>query len=188
MSILTTVPEDDASGLIKELYDADVRSLGHVAGYTKAMALNPEALKAFETLVRAIAGQLGLRRYELVTLAAATALESQPCRAAHSRKSLAVMEEADILGALGDFRGSGRFTEAEIAMMEFAQKLSRDAAAMTDADAGRLRDVGFTDREIVDITLAASVRNYYSRALHGLGVGIDDTSGLSAGLVDAIGD
>ena len=68
-----------------------------------------------------------------------------------------------------DFHDAG-LTPAEVAMMDFAVKISTDAAAMTDADAQVLRDHGFTDREIVDITLAAAVRNYYSRALHALGV------------------
>ncbi|MDF2509833.1 MAG: carboxymuconolactone decarboxylase, partial [Microbacterium sp.] len=60
------------------------------------------------------------------------------------------------------------------------------AAAMTDADSGRLREVGFTDREIVDITLAAAARNFFSRALLALAVPVDDVPGLTPALVAAL--
>lgn len=185
MSILKTVPEEQATGLVAELYDDDVQDLGYVPSHTKAMALNPEAVKAFEQLIRAVAGPMNKRRYELVTLAAAGAIGSQACRVAHSRKSLKYMDEAEIAAVLRDFHSAG-LTEAEVAMMEFAQKLSRDSSAMTDADSQRLRDLGFDDREIVDIALAAAARNYYSRALQALAVEVDVPPDLSPELRAAL--
>lgn len=185
MSILKTVPESEATGLVAELYDDDLRDLGYVPSHTKAMALNPEAVKAFEQLIRAVAGPMSKRRYELVTLAAAGAIGSQACRVAHSRKSLKYMDEPEIAAVLRDFHDAG-LSEAEVAMMEFAQKLSRDSSSMTDADSQRLRDLGFDDREIVDITLAAAARNYYSRALHALAVEVDVPPDLSPELRSAL--
>jgi hypothetical protein len=57
---------------------------------------------------------------------------------------------------------------------------------MTDADSQRLRDVGFSDRQIVDITLAAAARNFFSRALLALAVPVDDVPGLTPALVAAL--
>ncbi len=57
---------------------------------------------------------------------------------------------------------------------------------MTDADAEELRDAGYTDRQIVDITLAAGVRNYFSRSLLALAVPVDDVPGLATELVAAL--
>jgi hypothetical protein len=50
----------------------------------------------------------------------------------------------------------------------------------------RLRDAGFSDREIVDITLAAAARNYFSRAIQALAVGVQVPPGLSDRLHDAL--
>ena len=186
MSIIRTQPESEATGLVAELYDDDIRDLGYVPSHTKVMATNPEAVRAFEQLIRAVAGPMDKRRYELITLAAAGAIGSQACRAAHSRKSLKYMDEAEIAAVLRDFHDAG-LTEAEVAMMEFAQKLSRDSASMTDADSERLRELGFDDREIVDIALAAAARNYYSRALHALAVDVDVPPDLSPALRAALG-
>jgi len=173
MSILRTVPEGEADGLVKELYDQDVASLGYVPPHTRAMALNPEAVRAFENLIRACVAQMDTRRYELVTLAAASALGSDACRAAHARKSLTVMDEQTVVRALGTPGVDDGFTDAEVAMMDFARRLSADSASMTDEDSERLREVGFSDRGILDIALVAGARNFYSRTLHALAVEVD---------------
>jgi len=57
---------------------------------------------------------------------------------------------------------------------------------MTDADSQRLRDAGFTDREIVDITMAAAARNFYSRSLRALAVEVDVPPDLDDAIVSAI--
>ena len=48
MSILQPVPESDAAGLTAQIYAEDIQELGYVPDYTKTMALNPEALHAFQ--------------------------------------------------------------------------------------------------------------------------------------------
>ena len=133
----------------------------------------------------AIVAQLGLRRYELVTLAAAQGTHSQHCRLAHGRKTLKVMAEDQLEAVARDYHDAG-LSEQEVAMMEFAERISTDAAGMTDADALRLRELGFTDREIVDITLAAAARNYFSRAIQALGAEVQVPPGLSDGLRGAL--
>lgn len=186
MSILETVPDDLATGLVAELYASDIRSGGHVTTYTRVMALNPEAELAWEQLARVIARPLGMRRYELVTLAAASAIGSQACLAAHSRKSLGYLAEEELVRVLRDYRAAG-LSAAEVAMMDYASKLSTDSAAMTDQDSEILRDHGFSDREIVDITLAAAARNYYSRAIHALNVDLEPVDDLSPDIRAALG-
>jgi uncharacterized peroxidase-related enzyme len=125
------------------------------------------------------------RRYELVTLAAADAIESQHCRLAHGKKSLTYIDEQELTAIARDYTAAG-LTEAEVAMMEFAAQVSGDSASITDADTARLRELGFSDRDIVDITLAAAARNYFSRALQALGAEVDVPSGLSEPLTEAL--
>ncbi|MGX5682518.1 carboxymuconolactone decarboxylase family protein [Schumannella luteola] len=185
MSILRTIPEDEATGLVAELYAEDIADLGYVPSYTKAMALNPEAVTAFSALASAIARPLGMRNYELVTLASAEALGSDMCRLAHSRKSLKYMDAEEVVAIARDYRSAG-LSDTEVAMMDFAAKLSRDAESMTEADSLRLRELGFSDAQIVNITLAAGLRNLYSRSLHALAVELDVPPGLPDGVVEAI--
>lgn len=187
MTILHTPDPDSVAGLAAELYAEDVSNLGYVPSHTRVMAINPEAVRAFEALIKAIAPGLGMRRYELVTLAAAGAIGSVSCVLAHGQKSLKYIDAEELARVARDFRNAG-LPPAEVAMMEYAEKLSRDSASMTDQDAQVLRDHGFTDREIVDIALAAAARNYYSRALHALGVDPDVPPRLEPGLREALLD
>lgn len=185
MTVLRTPDESEVGGVPAELYAQDRESLGYVATHTRALALNPEAVRAFESLIRAVAPGLGMRRYELVTLAAAGALGSTACRAHHGLRSLRYIDADELERVARDFRNAG-LPAAEVAMMEFAEKLSGDSASMTEADAEELRRHGFTDREIVDITLAAGARNFYSRSLHALGVEPDIPPQLDPDLRDAL--
>lgn len=185
MTILRMTPEVEASSLTAEIYDADRRSLGYVPSHTKAMSLNPEAYLAWESLTQAISSSLGMRRYELVTLAAAQAIGSGHCRLAHGKKTLRIIGEEQLRAIAKDFHDAG-LPEPEVAMMDYAVKLSTDAASMTESDAQRLRDFGFSDREIADVTLAAAARNFFSRALLAMGVDVDVPHGISVELHDAL--
>ena len=185
MTIISTPEPDEVEGEAAELYAEDLEDFGYVPSHTRVMANNPAAFRAFEQLIRASIRTMDLRRYELVTLAAARAIGSQACLLAHGNKSLKVFAEDELARIARDYRDAG-LSEVEVAMMEFAGKLSRDSAAMTDADSLRLRELGLSDDEIVDIALAASARNFYSRALHALAVPVDVPPGLSPELRDAL--
>jgi uncharacterized peroxidase-related enzyme len=185
VSIIQTTDPAEATGEVAEIYAADQRDLGYVAAYTRTMAVNPEAYRAWEQLVRTIVAQLGVRRYELVTLAAAQGVHSEHCRLAHGRKTLKIMDEEPLEAIARDYHQAG-LSEAEVAMMEYAERISREPNEIDDADTLRLRELGFTDREIVDITLAAAARNYFSRAIQALGVPVEVPPGLSDRLRGAL--
>ncbi len=185
--IVTPPTVSQATGHAADMYAGDLSTDGFVFGYTQAMAINPQAHAAFESLIAAIVPSIGIRLYELTTLAAARAIGSPHCLLAHGRKTLRadVMGEAQLARLAVDYRDAD-LSDAEVAVMAYAEKLSTDAASMTDADTQVLRDHGFTDRQIVDITLAAAARNYFSRALQALAVPVDDVPGVTPQLAEAL--
>ncbi len=168
------------------MYADDVDDDGFVFSHTQAMAMNPEAHAAFESLIQAIVPSIGLRVYEAATLGAARAMGSTHCLLAHGRKSLraGILDAAGLDAfARGDDNG---FTPAEQVVVDYAARLSTDPASMTDDDTRSLRDAGYSDRQIVDITLAASARNYFSRALLALAVPVDEVPGLDPMIAAAL--
>jgi len=74
MTFIRTVPAEQATDKLQELYNDDLQSLGYVANYTKAMSLRPEVILAWRQLIGTIRPKMRLRRFELVTFAAAGAL------------------------------------------------------------------------------------------------------------------
>jgi len=64
-------------------------------------------------------------------------------------------------------------------MLDYVVKLTKDATNCSREDHASLREVGFDDRGILQITLIAAWFNYINRVADALGVGRDwDTSQL----------
>ena len=62
-------------------------------------------------------------------------------------------------------------SDAERAMLEYVEKLTRAPRSIWKDDLDRLRAVGFDDTGILQINLIASFFNYVNRVADGLGVG-----------------
>jgi alkylhydroperoxidase family enzyme len=69
-----------------------------------------------------------------------------------------------------DFR-SASIDDADRAMLEYVEQLSRDATMLGPENLDTLRGHGFDDRAILQITLIASWFNYINRVADALGVG-----------------
>lgn len=133
----------------------------------RAFADAPEAYAAWRALVAAIKGRLGERRYELVTLAAALRLRSSYCSLAHG-KILAELGE-DVLALVRNREAAG-LDAVDLAIMDLAERIVDDATSITDGERARLRDLGLTEQEILDVVLAATARCFFSKTLDALGV------------------
>ncbi|MFL6214991.1 MAG: carboxymuconolactone decarboxylase family protein [Blastocatellia bacterium] len=56
-------------------------------------------------------------------------------------------------------------------MLDYVVQLTKDATRISPADHERLREVGFDDQAILQVTLIASWFNYINRVADALGVG-----------------
>ena len=65
-------------------------------------------------------------------------------------------------------------SEAEYAMLEFAEKLTLAPSAMRETDVQKLRDTGWTDRDILDIVHVCAYFNFRVRVVDGLGLEVAD--------------
>ncbi len=74
MSFIDTVPEEQADGLLQELYEMDKKANGYLPNYAKVFSLNPDAYAGWKKLISAPRGRMRLRRYELLTFATAMAM------------------------------------------------------------------------------------------------------------------
>jgi uncharacterized peroxidase-related enzyme len=62
------------------------------------------------------------------------------------------------------------------ALLDYVVKLTKDATRCSTEDHARLREAGFDDRGILQITLIAAWFNYINRVADALGVGRDWSS------------
>ena len=171
MTYIDTVPEDRATGAVAAMYETDRQVFGHLPNLTKAFSLRPDVYAAWRQLNGAIKANMDPRRYELATLGAARRLRSSYCALAHG----SVLLDGGFLTPEGVRAVAGDHETAELeavdsAIVDLADTVARDATSVTEADADRLRSLGLTDAEILDVVLAAAVRCFFSKALDALGV------------------
>ena len=76
-----------------------------------------------------------------------------------------------LVKALQDDYRTAPISEQDRVMLDFVNQLTRDATRISQQDHERLREVGFDDRGILQITLIASWFNYINRVADALGVG-----------------
>ena len=174
MTYIVTIPPDEATGALKEVYDAELRTSGVVDNGVRAFSLRPAAFVAWQHLRAGIQSNMDPRRYELVTLAAATSLQCSYCALAHGAILAFKFFNAEQVAALThDYRNAG-LEPAEVAMMAYAEKIARNAYKVTPEDIDSLRGYGFSDTDILDIALAAAARSFLSKVLDAVGVEPDE--------------
>jgi len=132
-----------------------------------AAAERTDVLEAWAGLLGAVKSRMDVRRYELVTLAAARRLRSSYCSLAHGK---VLLELGEPVGEIARDRRAAGLDEVDVAVMDFAERVVDDAASISEADRQKLRDLGLSDAEIMDVSLAAAARCFFSKTLDAIGV------------------
>jgi uncharacterized peroxidase-related enzyme len=169
VTFIETISPDQASGDVRTMYERYQATQGYVANAVKIFSHRPGVMAGWEALLRSIRGNMDPRRYELVTLAAARALRSSYCMLAHGAVLTRDFYSPEQLTTIAASGPAAELTPAEAAMMAFAEKIARDATAITDADVHSLRAHGLTDAEIFDVAATAAARCFFSKLLDALG-------------------
>jgi alkylhydroperoxidase family enzyme len=168
MAFVEFIPPEQAPEQTRQMYDRQAGFFGYLPNYAKVFGARPEIMSLWAQLQAGIKARMPRRRFELITLAAAHELRSTYCCLAHSKNLLTTFTVAEICRiVLAD--GEGVLCEAEMAVVRHARLVARHADHVTSADVDRLRDAGFDDGEIFDITAAAAARAFFTKLVDGLG-------------------
>jgi len=170
---LKTVGEADATGRIAELYQAQKAQNGFVMAAMRCWTARPDLLPVYQEFADKIRAGFSLspRDWRLITLIAAKHVPSTYCSHVYGRQLIADLGSKDaVLAVQGDFR-SANLSARDVAMLSYAEKISKDASRVTEDDIKRLRAVGFTDQQICDIALCAAFRCFVSRFFDAVGAG-----------------
>jgi uncharacterized peroxidase-related enzyme len=157
---------------LRAMYERQQAHYGYLPNYAKVFCYRPEIMGLWAQLQSGIKRHMDRRRYELVTFAAANALRSTLCSLAHGKLLTAFLSMEDVQ-AIAKGETPKSLSAAEAAMMAFGRKVARDASAVTADDVERLKQHGFTDAEIFDISATAAARAFWTKMLDSLGVEAD---------------
>jgi uncharacterized peroxidase-related enzyme len=177
---------DEATGVVREMYEQELAEDGRVAFMTELFSLRPDVYLAWGKLKETIRGNMDLRRYELTTLAAARALRCRACVGAHAAVLESKFYDRPALEAImRDFHAAG-LAPVDVAIMDLAEKVALHAYRVTPEDVSHLRGLGMTDVEIFDVVLAAAARCFFSKALDSMGAGPEPEFEEPAQLLDLV--
>jgi uncharacterized peroxidase-related enzyme len=170
---LKTIAEADASGRIAELYAEDVRDMGVLMSATTCFTVRSDILPLWTDFLDGVKAGFTLspREWKLITFIAAIEVPSTYCVTVYAQRLLADLGTKEAVLALRrDFRNAG-LPVRDVVMLAYAQKVARAAHEVTPADVDALRAHGFSDPQIADIALCASLRCFMSRYFEATGAG-----------------
>lgn len=182
------VPESRATETVADMYEKDKEGWGFLPNFTQVFSHHPDAYRAWRELIGAIRGQMDLRRAELATLAAARTLRSDYCSVAHAKILRDKFYDEETVRQIASDPSNAGLDEVDLAIVEFAEKAARSAVSVTQSDVDRLRSLGLSDREVLDVVLAVAARCFFATVVEALGAEPDEelTEALGPELLEKV--
>jgi len=170
--------ENEVDGDLAEVYAWAREHFGWVPPAVKVFSVRPEVAIAQNGLRRVLLGDassLGARSSDLLGAAVSGMNHCTYCGTAHSGllKLRGDLDQDEAVLAYRDWRRLD-LSDADRAMLAFAEKLTFTPAQMAEEDVAGLRDHGFSDENIFDIVVLTAYRNFMNRVNDGLGVPTGD--------------
>jgi uncharacterized peroxidase-related enzyme len=145
-----------------------------IAGIVAAHSLIPDALHhAFATFGSLMSPDLPLsrRQHEMIATVVSVTNRTPYCTLSHTEFLRRATGDDALADAIRrDFR-TAPIDERDRTMLAYAEQVTRDATRVTREQIDGLRQAGFDDRGILQITLIAAWFNYINRVADALGVG-----------------
>ena len=176
----------EATGRLKELYDRVTTPHGTVDNVMRAHSLRPESLEGHLVLYKSVlhneANTLPFWFLEAVATYVSLTNRCHYATAHHSANMRRLFDDQSKAEAMYAALACGQpeicFKGKQLALLEYARKLTADIANMCAADIAALRAEGTDDGEILEVNQVCAYFNYSNRVLNGLGVTTDgDTIG-----------
>ncbi|NIA12948.1 MAG: hypothetical protein GWP08_02620 [Nitrospiraceae bacterium] len=176
-----------AEGKTKEVFDRVEKYYKMVPGLQKGLAYLPETTDALWTLSLCTAREGSIREELKRVFFAVTAyeVECEYCTAAHMialiMKNWSREECTDVIHG----KPSPRLSDKENAAVNFARAVGRKPSAVTDEMTDELRNIGWTDAEIVEIIACVALMRYTSTIAAALDVPLEPAMegvGISCGV------
>lgn len=178
------IPEDEATGVLRELYDEAMTPHGTVDNVMKVHSLRPHTMHGHVTLYRSVLHHpditLPLWFLEVVASYVSIKNDCAYSLAHHFTNVRRLLNDEkrcdDILNSLNAGTPETQFESKQLALLRYAAKLTTDVATMEASDVDTLRENDCTDGEILEVNQVAAYFNYSNRLLNGLGVTTDGDS------------
>ena len=172
------IPEDEATGVLRKLYDEAMTPHGTVDNVMKVHSLRPHTMHGHVTLYRSVLhhADITMPLWFLEVIASYVSIindcdYSLTHHFMNARRLLNNENLSDeILQSLHARKPELQFHGKQLAFLEYAAKLTSNVSEMKASDIEKLRQYDCTDGEILEVNQVVGYFNYSNRLLNGLGV------------------
>jgi len=172
------ISEENATGALREMYEQARTPHGTVDNVMKAHSLRPHTLQGHIALYRSVLHHpdITLPLWFLEVVASYTSIKNNCAYSLthhflNARRLLNEEKRADdIYAALQDGEPQRVFSGKELALLNYAAKLTVRVGSMEKSDIDTLHAANCDDGEILEVNQVVAYFNYSNRLLNGLGV------------------
>ena len=172
------IPLEEATGKLKEMYQRVTTPHGTVDNVMRAHSLRPHSMEGHLVLYKNVLhNPENTLPFWFLEVVASYVSMSNRCdyslthHFANARRLINDSARSELVGnALSQARPEMAFAGKELALLNYARKLTVDVANMVKADFDAMRTAGCDDGEILEVNQVCAYFNYSNRLLNGLGV------------------
>lgn len=160
MDRIQTPAIDTATGATAEIYGQLKKSIGSIPNTFAAIgAHGPAALKAVLSAEGVLAGgTLGKKDLETIKLTVSAAVGCDYCVAAHSLLGKLAGLDQDTLKKIRDGQPTGEAKRD--ALIALVRTLATTSGNLTDAQFAAIKEAGYSDAQLVEISLAVALTTF----------------------------
>jgi uncharacterized peroxidase-related enzyme len=169
---LRVPPEDEAPPGVAKLFDRASERLGFIPNVLRAYALRPRHLELwdafYDDLMRGESGLTKPQR-EMIAVVVSTVNRCHYCMVSHGAALRKLTGDPVLVEQLRTNYTYAELEPRERAMLDFAVKVTEHSSRCSEEDVEALREAGWNDEEIMDITQVTAMFNFTNRLASGLG-------------------
>ena len=177
MAYIRQIEPEDATGDLARFYDDLTEIAGGVPNIVKLSSLKLAAASAAQDLYQSVLyhdSGLSMIQKEMVSVIVSVTNGCIYCFEHHGNSLTELTGDETLTRQIIDDFRQADVDDETMALLEFADRLTRHSPEMTEADVDALREHGFTDEDIVDLVQLTAYFNYTNRLATGLGVDPED--------------
>ena len=140
--------------------------IGFIPNVLAAFAKFPKQFEGFTKLYNALMlGESGLTKLEREMIAVTVSSENHCfyCLVAHGSAVRELSNDPQLGERIAANFRSAELPEKQLELLNFTKKLTRDPSEISERDRTKLREVGYTDRDIWDISAIVGLFNMTNR-------------------------
>ncbi|WP_138430962.1 peroxidase-related enzyme [Fodinibius saliphilus] len=178
MAFIDIIEPQEATGELKKIYEELEEQRGKLAQIHKIQSLNPESImKHMDLYMSIMFGRSPLKRAqrEMIAVVVSAANNCDYCQLHHGEALNHYWKDQERVDQLRSDFDKMDLSETNKQLCRLAKKLTQKPGAITeDGNIAPLKELGLSDRAILDATLVISYFNFVNRIVMGLGVEADE--------------